>query len=54
MALVEQAAHAAGLSLPEATAVHHWMDTALREGAGELDFSAVASTILAQSAPAER
>jgi 3-hydroxyisobutyrate dehydrogenase len=50
MALVAQAAQAAGPSLSEATAVHHWMDTALSGGAGELDFSAVAATILNQAA----
>jgi 3-hydroxyisobutyrate dehydrogenase len=46
MALVEEAAHEAGLSLAEATAVHHWMEVAKSEGAGPLDFSAVAATIL--------
>jgi 3-hydroxyisobutyrate dehydrogenase-like beta-hydroxyacid dehydrogenase len=50
MALVEEAAHAAGLSLAEATAVHHWMELARSEGAGPLDFSAVAATILEHAA----
>lgn len=50
MVLVEAAAQSAGLSLPEAKAVHGWMDKALHEGAGGLDFSAVASTILTHSA----
>lgn len=52
MALVEQAARAAGLSLAEAEAVHQWMEAAIGQGSGQLDFSAVAATILAQSAPA--
>lgn len=51
MGLVEDAARAAGISLAEATAVHRWMEEAMAEGAGELDFSAVASTILGHSDP---
>lgn len=54
MRLVEEAAHEAGLSLAEATAVHHWMEVAASEGAGPLDFSAVAATILAQPTPSNR
>lgn len=50
MGLVEEAAQTAGLSLAEATAVSHWMQTAMSQGAGQLDFSAVAATILGQSA----
>ncbi len=46
MVLVEEAAHQAGLSLPEATAVRYWMEAAMSEGTGSLDFSAVAGTIL--------
>jgi 3-hydroxyisobutyrate dehydrogenase-like beta-hydroxyacid dehydrogenase len=53
MALVEDAAQAAGLSLPQATAVYHWMQAAMSQGAGDMDFSAVAATILGQSASAE-
>jgi 3-hydroxyisobutyrate dehydrogenase-like beta-hydroxyacid dehydrogenase len=46
MRLVGQAAAAAGLTLPEAAAVEQWMDRAMDSGAGKLDFSAVAATIL--------
>lgn len=46
IALVSGTAVAAGLRLPTATAADEWMYAALSHGAGELDFSAVAATIL--------
>ena len=46
IALVKETAAAAGLRLPITTAADEWMYAALSDGAGELDFSAVAATIL--------
>ncbi len=48
--LVDAAAATSGLDLPVAAAARVWMEDALAEGAGELDFSAVAATIAAHAA----
>ncbi len=46
--LVDGAAAQAGLDLPVAAAARVWMEDALAQGSGELDFSAVAATIANQ------
>lgn len=48
MVLVDGAAARAGLDLPVAAATRVWMEDALAQGAGELDFSAVVTTIANQ------
>src|SRR5579862_2238921 len=48
--LVDDAAAAAGLDLPVAAASRWWMEDALSDGAGELDFSAVVATIAGRGA----
>jgi 3-hydroxyisobutyrate dehydrogenase-like beta-hydroxyacid dehydrogenase len=50
MRLVVETARAAGLDLPEASAVWAWLDQAAGEGAADLDYAAVVATILAQQA----
>lgn len=51
IALVKQTAATAGLRLPAAFAADEWMGAAIAAGAGELDFSAVAATILDPGGP---
>jgi 3-hydroxyisobutyrate dehydrogenase-like beta-hydroxyacid dehydrogenase len=53
MMLVDRAIRDAGIELPTAGAARQWMETALAEGAGDRDFSAVAATI-AEHARLER
>jgi 3-hydroxyisobutyrate dehydrogenase-like beta-hydroxyacid dehydrogenase len=47
--LVDDAAATAGLDLPVAAAVRVWMEDALAQGAGDLDFSAVAEAIASEA-----
>ena len=45
MLLVDRSLQETGVDLPTTGAARRWMETALAEGAGDLDFSAVAATI---------
>ena len=48
MRLVAEAAEAAGLDLPEASAARAWLDGAAAHGAADLDYAAVVATILGE------